>query len=631
MKKVLLSLLLAIACMPMAIGQNKAGHLVTTDTTVCSKFLWTVDGVEYSGDTVVLYQQGDTTFVLNLTMLAPNYDTANVRELTGNCAINWNHKVWTEEGTFFDTITPTRGCDTIVRVNITLNGIDTTWQTVTACDKYIFHGDTLTASGEYLHVDTATATTDCHAYGLNLTIVNSFRDTATTVVRDIIGGCRVEWLGTTYTFDDTNTVFYGMGTTTVGGCDSLMAIRITSFTGVQHDTSFVENCGKYRWEANSTTYENGGFYSISDTTPTCIENQYLDLTIVEQYDTVRLDSCYRCTYVFSSREGIAGGRDRAVFMASGVYDADTNGVPLYSTHFNTHCVTYHTLVLTIRDVDVRTRENDVDTVACDKFNFTFANQPFSFSVDVDTTLYYYRHTANYCYDSIANFKVTIKHKSYKDYNETVCDSYYWPFTGETYTASTVQSKVLDSIKNAQGCDSIGRLNLTVNYTPEVSISGNWHVQPGETAHLKAIYNEADHPTFQWYKNNTVIPASQGGTRDSIDVTETSNTDIRLETTSNKGCMATNWITVTFHVGIDDVEGLNVNLYPNPASRFLNVESAEGISYVVVYNAIGQQVIRRDINATNAQLDLGNLAIGTYTMQIVSNNGEQATRKFIVNK
>ena len=85
------------------------------------------------------------------------------------------------------------------------------------------------------------------------------------------------------------------------------------------------------------------------------------------------------------------------------------------------------------------------------------------------------------------------------------------------------------------------------------------------------------------------------------------------------------------MGIDDVDGLNVNLYPNPTSRYLNVESAEGISTVVVYNTIGQQVIRRDINATAAQLDLGNLAVGTYTLQILSANGEQATRKFIVNK
>ena len=128
--------------------------------------------------------------------------------------------------------------------------------------------------------------------------------------------------------------------------------------------------------------------------------------------------------------------------------------------------------------------------------------------------------------------------------------------------------------------------------------------------------------FQWYKNEVAIPASQGGKADSIDVTENANTDIRLETTSNKGCVTNNWITVTFHVGIDEVENLQVNIYPNPASRFINIESADAISQVV---------IARTVNANATQLDLSSLAIGTYTMAIRSANGDQATRKFIVNK
>ena len=53
--------------------------------------------------------------------------------------------------------------------------------------------------------------------------------------------------------------------------------------------------------------------------------------------------------------------------------------------------------------------------------------------------------------------------------------------------------------------------------------------------------------------------------------------------------------------------------------------------MVIYNAIGQQVLTRTVNANATQLDLGNLAIGTYTMAILSANGDQATRKFIVNK
>jgi hypothetical protein len=88
---------------------------------------------------------------------------------------------------------------------------------------------------------------------------------------------------------------------------------------------------------------------------------------------------------------------------------------------------------------------------------------------------------------------------------------------------------------------------------------------------------------------------------------------------------------TASVGIDDVDALKVSVYPNPASRYLNLESAEGISNVTVYNALGQQVIARSVNAENVQLDLSSLAIGNYTLRIVSLNGKESTRKFIVNK
>ena len=359
---------------------------------------------------------------------------------------------------------------------------------------------------------------------------------------------------------------------------------------------------------------------------------HLALNIISRYDTIRRQACEHYMYTFDARAGIAGRKDTANFYTTGTFDFDENGEPLYSTHFNTRCVTYHTLVLNITDPEIRQRSNDVNVTVCDRYNFSFDGQQQYFDENTDTTLISQsRFSVNYCYDSVATFHVVIKHKSYKDFHETTCDNYYWSFTGETYTASTTQTKVLDGVRNAEGCDSIGRLYLTVNYTPEVTIEGNWHVLPGETAHLKAIYNNSDHPTFQWYKNNVAVPASQGGKADSLNVTESSNTDIRLETTSNKGCMATNWITVTFHVGIDDVEGLNVNLYPNPASRFVNVESADIISEVEIYNAIGQQVIRRSVNSTNVQLDLGTLAIGNYTMRIISANGDQTTRKFIVNK
>lgn len=634
MKKALLSLLLAIVCMPMAFGQNKAGHLFTIDTTVCSSFLWTVNGQEYNEDTVVLYQQGDSTFVLNLTVRSYNYDTVDAREFTGNCFASWNNKQWKTAGEYIDTIrmTGTGQCDSIIKVSIVLNGPDTTWADTTVCEFFVFHGDTLRTTGIHHHLDTATATTDCHVQSIDLTIVNAFRDTAAVVVRDITGGCRIEWLGSTYSFEDTNTIIYGMGKTTVGNCDSLMAIRITSLSGVQHDTTFVENCGKYRWtENNNLSCDSTGVYSYIDSSAAnCVNHKHLSLTIIALHDTITKKSCESYTYTFIARAGVAGATDRATFTASGMWDTDMDGDTLYSTQYSTRCRTYHTLNLTIDTVEICNRNYVVDTTVCDQYEFYFSGIKRTLTKSVDTTLIRNVRYGDFCYDSIGRVIVTVKYKSYKDYNESACDSYYWSFTGETYTSNTTQTVVLDSIKNAVGCDSVGRLILTVNKTPEVAITGNWHLNPDSTnvAVLKIVDNASDHNTYKWFKNNEATPFS---TSDSVSVTVNTNTDIHLETTSNKGCTANNWITITYTLGIDDVDGLSVNLYPNPTSRYLNIESAEGISEVVVYNVIGQKVIRQDVNASTTQLDLGVLTAGNYTLQIRTANGEQTTRKFIVNK
>ena len=726
MKKVLLSLLLAVACMPMAIGQ-KAGTLVTTDTTVCGKFVW-IDGNTYTSDTAVMYTQGENIYVLNLTMLPATVDTAVAIPVTGICSASWNNKVWDTPGSFIDTLTATNGCDSIVKIEITLGGTETFNQTLTecgsytapwgtvytentdftdstivaancsysatlhltinpdkvmpteevtagcsynwngivitdtethtatlattlgcdsvislrvtafsneehqnieisACDRYIYNNDTLTTSGVFTETDTVDqCVTFTH---INLTVHASYTDTASVVVRDTVGGCRIAWMGNTYTFGDTNTVFYAVGQT-AGGCDSLMALRITAFNGTQHDTTHVDNCGTYRWTVNGERYSNDTIVSVTNTTATCTEIQYLDLHIVDNYDTTVATACESYTYTFNARSGAAGVRDRATFTATGIYDVDENGQDLYSVHFSTGCKTYHTVDVTIIDVEQRNNPNVIDTTVCDKFTISFGGVNNIFTENADTTLLYARRTERNCYDTTIHLVVHVNYKSYADYNETVCDSYFWPFTNETYTSSTVETKTLEDTVNVFGCDSVGRLNLTVNYTPEVTIEGDWHLNPevSNTTVLKIVDNPSDHNTYKWFKNNEATPFS---TADSVTVTVTANTDIHLQTTSNTGCVANNWITVTYNVGIDEAEGVSVNLYPNPASRYLNVESTEGISEVVIYNAIGQQVVRRAVNATSVQLDLGTLATGTYTMQILSANGEQALRKFIINK
>ena len=85
------------------------------------------------------------------------------------------------------------------------------------------------------------------------------------------------------------------------------------------------------------------------------------------------------------------------------------------------------------------------------------------------------------------------------------------------------------------------------------------------------------------------------------------------------------------MGINGAESANVTLYPNPTVGQLNIESAENISRVTIYNALGQQVVANTNLGNKTVMDLTNLPKGAYTMHLSLQNGETVIRKFIITK
>ncbi|MEL6811917.1 MAG: T9SS type A sorting domain-containing protein [Bacteroidota bacterium] len=82
-----------------------------------------------------------------------------------------------------------------------------------------------------------------------------------------------------------------------------------------------------------------------------------------------------------------------------------------------------------------------------------------------------------------------------------------------------------------------------------------------------------------------------------------------------------------NLGTDDNKIEGFTYYPNPADGILNLNAIDSIDNVAIYNILGQQVLNQDIAATNAQLDIANLAQGAYIMKVVV-NGETGTYKII---
>ncbi len=60
-------------------------------------------------------------------------------------------------------------------------------------------------------------------------------------------------------------------------------------------------------------------------------------------------------------------------------------------------------------------------------------------------------------------------------------------------------------------------------------------------------------------------------------------------------------------------------YPNPVKDVLKLSYSQDMTSVSVFNLLGQQVINKSLNASEAQVDMSNLAAGTYLVKVVVDN------------
>jgi hypothetical protein len=83
------------------------------------------------------------------------------------------------------------------------------------------------------------------------------------------------------------------------------------------------------------------------------------------------------------------------------------------------------------------------------------------------------------------------------------------------------------------------------------------------------------------------------------------------------------------LGVEDNTLDGFSFYPNPTSDVVNLKATSTIDNVAIYNFLGQRVIEMNNAANRMELNVSNLATGTYIMK-VSIGGEIGTYKVIKN-
>lgn len=200
-------------------------------------------------------------------------------------------------------------------------------------------------------------------------------------------------------------------------------------------------------------------------------------------------------------------------------------------------------------------------------------------------------------------------------NRTVCDSLR--LNGTKYTSSGTFTQV---ITNKSGCDSTITLNLTVNTSPTLSVTGKDSIPAGGTDTLVA----SGATTYSW---------TGGGVKDSLIVMPSNNTTYTVTGTTN-GCSSTATFTVKIEVlsGVQAIaQGGDVKLYPNPASTYVNISFStitNEAATVTIVSENGEVVSAGNPTISNGKtmpIDITNLASGIYFVRINTATQSQVVR------
>ena len=192
------------------------GHFVTLDTlkNIYSTGIFGTDITFNPGpNSVTLNAAGYQDFFTYKMSQCNTRTYSNLIDTVCNSYVLNGH-TYTTSGVYTQVINSSAGCDSIITLNLTINGSNTT-SSITACDTYTWQGNTYTVSGFYS--DTLIGSTNCDSIlNLNLTIHNKVFSTVNAAIcqGDVYAGH-----STTGTYVDTYVA--------ANGCDSIRTLNLT--------------------------------------------------------------------------------------------------------------------------------------------------------------------------------------------------------------------------------------------------------------------------------------------------------------------------------------------------------------------------------------------------------------------
>ncbi|MCQ2299373.1 MAG: gliding motility-associated C-terminal domain-containing protein [Bacteroidales bacterium] len=447
---------------------------ISFDTTVCDNISWSDSSLSQNG---VYYFYGqnrqlcDSVFALTLSVLHSSTATFSV---TACDSYEWHGDNYKTSSTPHHHTINSVGCDSTEVLQLTIAYSTVGEMYDTACDSYVWYGIEYTQSTSpseplvhhLLNADGCDSTLRLH-----LTIHDS---TTTVDQREVCDS--LMWHGTMYYSSSTSE----WDTTDRWGCDSTVVLHLSIKSSTRYNLDSIV-CDSLCWSSSAFTYT----YRASTTTSYHLANQQgcdslLTLNLTVNYSNSSLSDSVVCDSLLWNGQSYTSsgllhyvstnihGCDSTARLnltvnpsSSRVFGAtvcdeyewhDTlhtqSGHYRYVTQNQWGCDSVETLNLTIHRSDSISLNADV----CD--SIVWSGQLLN-----QSGAYYYRGINTRGCDSVAVLSLVVRYSSSTVENATSCDSYAW--NRSIYDSSTTATYLTT---NAVGCDSVVTLHLVVNYS-----------------------------------------------------------------------------------------------------------------------------------------------------------------------
>ena len=508
------------------------------------------------------------------------------------------------------------GYDTVMTLHLTIKKPTHVSYFETTCENFTWNGTNYTTSGDYIFIhedENACLQVDT----LHLVVNYSNTGDTTAFVCDSFDW--YEHTGITQSCENLTHTF-----TNAAGCDSIVTLHLIVNYSNTGDTAAIV-CDSFDW------YEHVGITQSCENLTHTFTNAAGCDSVVTLHLTVNYSNTGDTTAI------VCDSFDW--YEHTGITQSCEN---LTHTFTNaTGCDSVVRLHLTVN----YSNTGDTTAVACNSFDWY---EHMGITQSCENLMHTFTNVAG-C-DSAVTLHLTVNYSNTGDTIAVACDSFDWhEHTGVTQSCENLTH----TFTNAAGCDSVVTLHLTIHNPVHTAVT--------ETACETFTWNETEYTISGDYTYSHVD--ANGCTQvDTLHMTIFNDESSEFSNTTDDSCYTWNSQTycasgdytqilqtvhgcdsvVTLHltitVGVDNYDGFDFKVYPNPTSNIVNVQITNHqsqITEIQLVDAFGRLLRSSNVVETDAhgssvqtQIDLSRYATGIYFVKAVADGKTVAVRKVV---